>query len=64
MGQELDRLEHLTGARVAYLTRLGQGVVPHPGMVVQENDLVHLAVETDRIGAVQRVLAATPAKED
>jgi trk system potassium uptake protein TrkA len=64
VGQELDRLEHLTGTRVAFLTRLGQGVVPHPGMVVQENDLVHLAVETDRIGAVQRVLAATPAKED
>jgi trk system potassium uptake protein TrkA len=64
VGQELDRLEHLAGARVAYLTRLGQGVVPHSGMVVQENDLVHLAVETDRIGAVQRVLAATPAKED
>ncbi|TRW47183.1 potassium channel family protein [Georgenia yuyongxinii] len=64
VGQELDRLEHVTGARVAYLTRLGQGVVPEPGTVVQENDLVHLAVPTDRIGPVQRVLAAAPARED
>jgi trk system potassium uptake protein len=64
VGQELDRLEQLTAARVAYLTRLGQGIVPQPGTVVQENDLVHLAVPTDRIGPVQRVLAAAPARED
>ncbi|MFH5823051.1 potassium channel family protein [Georgenia sp. AZ-5] len=64
VGQDLSRLERITGGRVAYLTRLGQGVVPQRGMVVQENDMVHLTVATDRIGAVQRTLAQAPAKED
>ncbi|WP_127128019.1 TrkA family potassium uptake protein [Georgenia sp. SYP-B2076] len=64
VGQEVTRLEHLTSARVAYLTRRGRGLVPESRTIVQENDLVHLMVATERIGVVQRVLAAPPAKEE
>lgn len=64
VGASLSRLEALSGARVAYLTRLGVGIVPVTGTLVQENDIVHVLVATDRIDAVQRVLAAPPAKED
>ncbi|MHB1063194.1 MAG: potassium channel family protein [Georgenia sp.] len=64
VGESLDRVEELTQGRVAYLTRLGQGMVPHPGSVVQENDVVHLMVATDRIGAAQRVLASPPVQEE
>lgn len=64
VGESLDRVEQLTQGRIAYLTRLGQGVVPHPGSVVQENDVVHLMVATDRIGAAQRVLASPPVQEE
>jgi trk system potassium uptake protein TrkA len=64
LGQDLRRLERETGARVAYLTRLGLGVIPQDDTVVQENDAVHLVVATDRIGPVQRLLAAAPVKEE
>ncbi|MPV38563.1 potassium channel family protein [Georgenia subflava] len=64
VGESVARVERATGARVAYLTRLGRGLVPEPGAVVQENDVVHLMVATDRIGAAQRVLATPPPKED
>ncbi|UNX56393.1 TrkA family potassium uptake protein [Georgenia sp. TF02-10] len=64
VGQDLARIEDVTQARVAYLTRLGQGLVPTPGTVVQEHDLVHLMVATDRVGTVQRLLAARPRTED
>jgi trk system potassium uptake protein len=64
VGQEIERLEERTGARVAYLTRLGRGMVPPPRTIVQENDVVHLVVATDRIGAAQRVLADPPRREE
>jgi trk system potassium uptake protein len=64
VGQELERVEERTGARVAYLTRLGRGMVPAPRTVVQENDVVHLMVATDRIGSAQRVLAGPPGREE
>lgn len=63
VGESVERVERLTRARVAYLTRLGLGVVPGPGAVVQENDIVHLMVATERVGAAQRVLASPPARE-
>ncbi|MEE6274348.1 potassium channel family protein [Georgenia wangjunii] len=64
VGASLARLEELSGARVAYLTRLGVGIVPVTGTLIQENDVVHVLVATDRIDAVQRVLADPPARED
>ena len=63
IGQDVARVEQLTSTRVAYLTRLGRGLIPVARTIVQENDVVHLMVATERIGAVQRVLVAPPAKE-
>ncbi|WP_345218937.1 TrkA family potassium uptake protein [Georgenia halophila] len=60
VGREIDLVELRTGARVAYLTRLGTGLVPEPRAVLQENDVVHLMVDTDRIAAAQRVLSRPP----
>jgi trk system potassium uptake protein TrkA len=64
VGQEVERVEERTGARVAYVTRLGRGMVPEPRSVVQENDVVHLMVATDRVGPAQRVLAGPPGREE
>src|SRR5689334_24506477 len=35
-------IEKATGARVAFLTRLGEGFMPEAGTVIQEGDLVHV----------------------
>jgi trk system potassium uptake protein TrkA len=57
------RLESAAGARVAYLSRLGDGMLPSVDAVLQENDVVHVMVRTDEIQAVQRILAQPPAQE-
>lgn len=63
IGHSVRRLESDTGARVAYLSRLGEGMLPSTDAVLQENDVVHMMVRTDEIGAVQRILAEPPARE-
>jgi trk system potassium uptake protein TrkA len=60
VGHRVTRMEQDAGMRVALLTRLGEGMVPHRDTVVQEGDLVHVSVEWDRMDEVERVLAAGP----
>ncbi len=61
VGRPLRALEDASGARVAYLTRYGDGLLPAPGSVLQENDTVHLLLNVDDAPAVERVLTAPPA---
>lgn len=60
LGRRATDIERATGARLAYLTRLGVGTLPEAGTVLQQNDVVHALVEVDRVPAVQRVLAQAP----
>jgi trk system potassium uptake protein TrkA len=64
VGHSVRLLESNSGARVAYLSRLGEGVLPSPDSVLQENDVVHVMVRTDDIQPVQRLLAQPPVVED
>jgi trk system potassium uptake protein TrkA len=56
-GHALTDIETATAARVAFLTRLGTGVLPHAQMVLQDGDLVHMLAETDDVERVQAMLA-------
>jgi trk system potassium uptake protein len=48
LGEKVKMLEQSTGARVAFISRLGQAILPEPGTVLQEGDLVHvIALESD-----------------
>ena len=60
VGQRLTRLEAASGVRVALLTRLGDGMLPHADTVLQEGDLLHVTVRADRVDEVATVLAAAP----
>jgi trk system potassium uptake protein TrkA len=60
VGHRMRALESASGARVAYLTRLGIGVVPGPDTVYQEGDLVHVIVAESDAPRAERVLAAAP----
>ena len=64
VGQRITRLEQESGARVALLTRLGEGMLPHAGTVVQEGDLVHVCMPTDRAEVVAAVFSAGPQGEE
>ena len=61
IGQRLTTLEEQTGARVAYVTRLGEGVLPRADMVIQQGDLVHMAVLRDELARVERLGDSAPA---
>ena len=60
IGQRVTRVEEATGARVALLTRLGDGLLPHRDSVLQEGDLLHVTVQGERLDEIASVLAAAP----
>jgi trk system potassium uptake protein TrkA len=64
VGRPMGDLEAATGARIAFLTRLGEGFVPDHQTVYQEGDLVHLAMRHDEVGQVEHVLANQPSLEE
>jgi len=64
VGQRMSAIEQISKARVAYLTRLGEGVVPGPDTVYQEGDLVHLMLRESDLPAAESSLAVPPVPED
>jgi len=60
IGSPFAQVEERTGGRVAYVTRLGQGTLPSRGMIVQQGDLVHLAVMRDDLARVERICDQPP----
>ena len=64
VGSRMPALETASGARVAFLTRLGEGVVPSADTVYQEGDLVHMVMRHDQVAAVEHALAGPPSKDD
>ena len=42
VGEKVHAVEEATGARVAFVTRLGEALLPGPGMVLQEGDVLHV----------------------
>ncbi len=60
IGRPLRAIEAATGARVAYLTRYGDGMLPAADTVLQENDVLHVLQRVDDMDAVERVLGTAP----
>ncbi len=60
VGTKVTGLEEVTASRVALLTRLGDGMLPDASTLVQEGDLVHVALEWSRIDEVTATCAAGP----
>lgn len=63
IGHPVRHLEDESGARVALITRLGNGILPQRDTVVQEGDLVHVTMLWDDRERVERVFAAGPTEE-
>jgi trk system potassium uptake protein TrkA len=60
VGRRMSGLEAASGTRVAYLTRLGEGLVPGPDTVYQEGDLVHVMGRVADLPIAESVLGAPP----
>ncbi len=60
VGHRLTQLEATAGVRVAFVTRLGEGTLPTPDMVIQEGDLVHVIMPTSAVQSVEAAFAKGP----
>jgi trk system potassium uptake protein len=60
IGQRVSKLETEAGVRVAFLTRLGVGMLPRQDTVVQEGDLVHAVMPEDRAERAEEIFAKGP----
>ncbi|WP_394941310.1 potassium channel family protein [Psychromicrobium sp. YIM B11713] len=63
IGRSLEDLEQLSGVRVAYLTRFGEGILPNHETSYQQGDTVHVMLEVAKRSEVEHVLGTAPAKE-
>ncbi|WP_344105298.1 TrkA family potassium uptake protein [Myceligenerans crystallogenes] len=64
VGVPIRRIERAAGARVAFVSRFAQGVLPDDDTVLQENDVLHVTMRSDDADAVERVLTTAPKHEE
>ena len=64
IGHPVERIEKATGARVAFMTRFGDGMLPGTATVLQENDLVHMLLLAVDVARVERILTGVPPEVD
>lgn len=60
VGRRISEVESLTGTRIAYVTRLGEGLVPGAETVFQDGDLVHVAAATTDLQRVEKAYDQPP----
>ncbi|GAB3249984.1 potassium channel family protein [Arthrobacter pigmenti] len=63
IGHSLQSIEKATGARIAYITRFGEGTLPGHDASYQQGDIVHMMMELKGSDEVSRILAKPPVKE-
>ena len=59
-GQSIASIQETTSARVAFITRLGEGIVPLDRTILQEGDVLHIFVADKEISTVASTLARSP----
>jgi trk system potassium uptake protein TrkA len=60
IGERVSLIEASSGGRVAFLTRLGEGLLPTEDTVLQDGDVVHVVMRDDDSDAVEAVLRSRP----
>ena len=63
VGHKISKMQEDTGVREAFLTRLGEAILPTSQTVLQEGDLVHVMMRTDDVEAVEAAFAGGPEEE-
>jgi len=59
-GQPITLIEANTPSRVAFITRLGEGMIPNEHTVLQEGDLVHVMVAEKDVEITEMALSKSP----
>jgi trk system potassium uptake protein TrkA len=63
VGQRTAHLEEQTGARIAWIDRLGEGMLPREDTVIQEGDLLHLVMREENAARAYDVLDRGPEEQ-
>jgi trk system potassium uptake protein TrkA len=61
-GRPISELEGAAQSRVAFLTRLGEALIPDAHTVLQDGDLVHMTIRDEMLATAESVLAQGPVK--
>ena len=59
-GRPISELETATASRVAFLTRLGEALIPDEHTVLQDGDLVHMTILDAQLAIAEAVLTKGP----
>ena len=64
LGEKVRTLEDAARARIAYISRLGEAILPTPGTVLQEGDVLHVVAHESDLDRIASVFArpAAPGK--
>jgi trk system potassium uptake protein len=63
VGTGLIAFQEQTGARIAWIDRLGEGVLPTGKSVLQEGDIVHIVLREDDAAHAYRIIDAGPSQD-
>ena len=63
VGRRTVHLEEQTGARIAWIDRLGEGMLPNEDTVIQEGDLLHLVMREENAARAYDVLDRGPEEQ-
>jgi trk system potassium uptake protein TrkA len=59
-GRPITELEIATESRVAFLTRLGEALIPDTHTILQDGDLVHMTILDEKLALAELVLTKGP----
>lgn len=59
-GRPILMIDDLTPSRVAFITRLGEALIPDEHTVLQQGDLVHVMVSDENLVRTEEILANDP----
>lgn len=60
IGRRVEAIGEAASVRIAYLTRLGEGMVPTSSTILQDGDLVHVLVAADDVPRAEAALDTPP----
>jgi trk system potassium uptake protein TrkA len=58
VGEKVAALEEHADCRVAFLSRMGEALVPERNTVIQDGDIVHIIARADEVERINAAVAA------
>jgi trk system potassium uptake protein TrkA len=60
VGQRTIHFQEQTSSRIAWIDRLGEGILPNVESVIQEGDLIHLVMREENAAHAFKIIDAGP----